>query len=309
MTEDARTGCGCVTAVVILVAVHHFWPHLDIFTWRTGLGILVIASFVSTILEMVEKGIRQSRTKREEQDVTVRKVGEAKKREEIFLRYLFSMLAKMAKADGYVDEQEVNMAERVFDRFEFASRRRPFCSVVFNEAKDNNISIYWYAEQFANQTSDVEVCIYIYDLLWDIACADGWLHPAEKDILQNICDFLHVPKTYYDINYCRRRANFVEGDKRTARRGTKGTSTQQGERNGPYVSGKSSILEAYALLESESTATLEELKSAYRRLAKRYHPDLLRANGVPEEMIVAATEQMAQVNAAWEDIRRIRGFT
>ena len=74
------------------------------------------------------------------------------------------------------------------------------------------------------------------------------------------------------------------------------------------MSGRSSILEAYEILESESTATAEELKSAYRKMAKRYHPDLLRANGVPEEMIAEATARMVQVNAAWDDIRRSRGI-
>lgn len=229
--------------------------------------------------------------------------------EERFLRYLFSILAKLAKADGKIDEVEVKTAERVFIRFEFASRRRQFCTGVFNAAKDNSRSIYWYAEQFGSQTSDVEVCIFVYELLWDVACADGWLHPAEKEILHNICGYLHIPQAYYDINYRRCRATFVEGDKRAARRGTNSSSKQQNDWHRPYISGKSSILEAYELLESESTATLEELKSAYRRLAKRYHPDLLRANGVPEEMITAATERMAQVNAAWEDIFKERGFS
>ena len=240
---------------------------------------------------------------------SARRADEQKRHEERFLRYLFSVFAKLAKADGKIDEEEVKTAERVFDRFEFASRRRSFCSGVFNEAKDNSRSIYWYAEKFGNQTSDVEACIFVYELLWDVACADGWLHPAEKEILQNICGFLHIPQAYYDINYRRRRSTFVEGDKRAARSGTKGTSKREKDWHRPYVSGKSSILEAYELLESESTASLEELKSAYHRLAKRYHPDLLRANGVPEEMIAEATERMAQVNAAWEDVRKVRGFS
>jgi len=250
--------------------------------------------------EAQEKAARQT-------EETARRAEEAKRYEERFLRYLFSMLAKLAKADGQVDADEVKTAEKVFDRFEFALRRRQFCSNVFNTAKNNSRSIYWYAEQFGNQISDVEVCIFIYELLWDMACADGWLHPAEKDILRNICDFLHIPKTYFDVNYRRRNATFVEGDKKSEKHRTTGSSKRNWRRQ--YVSGKSSILEAYELLESESTATPEELKSAYRRVAKRYHPDLLRANGVPEEMITEATELMSQVNAAWDDIRRSRGFS
>ncbi len=250
--------------------------------------------------EAQEKAARQA-------EESARRAKESRQYEERFLRYLFSMLAKLAKADGRVDPEEVKTAEKVFERFEFASRKRQFCSSVFNAAKDDARTIYWYAEQFGNQICDVDVCIYVYELLWDVACADGWLHPAEKEILQKICDYLHVPRAYFDINYRRRRATFVEGDKRAGGRKAHGGGRKKDWRRA-YVSGRSSILEAYEILESESTATAEELKSAYRKMAKRYHPDLLRANGVPEEMIAEATARMVQVNAAWDDIRRSRGI-
>ncbi len=305
MTEDARTGCGCVVAVVLLISAHHFWPTSDSHTWRMGLGILVIG-LVSTILEMIEKGVKHSKTQRDEHDAAVRKAEETRKREELFLRYLFSMLAKMAKADGHIDAQEVKTAEKVFAQFEFASQRRQFCSDVFNLAKDDPMTIYWYAEQFSRLVTDTEVCVFVYELLWDIACADGWLHPAEKSMLRNLCRFLGIRDTLYDISYYRRTGSYIEGDKDAIKEASpKGTKHKL---HSPYVSGKSSILDAYVILECEPMVTDEELKAAYRRMAKRYHPDLLRANGVPEEMITMATEEMAQVNAAWEDIRRVRGI-
>ena len=250
--------------------------------------------------EKQEKAARQA-------EESARHAEETKQYEERFLRYLFSMLAKFAKADGRIDQEEVKTAEKVFEHFDFAWRKRQFCSSVFNAAKDDTRTIYWYAEQFGNQICDVDVGIYVYELLWDVACADGWLHPAEKEILQKICSFLHVPRSYFDINYRRRRATFVEGDKRAGGRKARGEGRKKDWRR-TYVSGRSSILEAYEILESESTATAEELKSAYRKMAKRYHPDLLRANGVPEEMIAEATARMVQVNAAWDDIRKLRGI-
>lgn len=332
---DAVGNCGCIVVWLGLVIVGKIYSHWDAiveFLSNHIIGCIITAVLICGLIqaivderrakaavrkadetkraEAMRKAKEEQRAKavREAEETAARQAEEAKRGEERFLRYLFSMLAKLAKADGHIDAEEVKSAEKVFDGFEFALQRRRFCSNVFNEAKDNRISIYWYAEQFGNQISDVEVCIFVYELLWDVACADGLLHPAEKEILQNICGFLHIPQAYYDINYRRRRSTFVEGDKNAARKGAKGTSKRQSDWYRPYISGKSSILEAYELLESESTASLEELKSAYRRLAKRYHPDLLRANGVPEEMIAEANERMAQVNVAWDDIRRTRGF-
>ena len=239
-----------------------------------------------------------------------REQAEAKRREERFLRYLFSMLAKLAKADGHVDASEVKVAEKVFDRFDFAARRRKFCTGVFNEAKDNSRSIYWYAEQFGEQVDDESVCTFVYELLWDVACADGWLHPAEKEILRIICPKLHIPEAYYHINYRRRFGTFREGEKNADGKQEGGQTGAKSRREWrrPYVSGRSTILEAYEILECDSSATNDELKASFHKVAKRYHPDLLRSNGVPEEMIKAATEKMAQINAAWEDIRRARGI-
>lgn len=227
--------------------------------------------------------------------------------EEKFLRYLFSMLAKLAKADGRIDAEEVSTMEIVFDHFGFALQRREYCSKVFNEAKNYTKDIYWFAEQFSKVAND-EVCIFVYELLWDVACADGWLHPLEYNILCRICPFLRVPSQCFNDNFRRRRGSFIEGDKWNAHQGARQNQDEARCWRRVYVSGKSTLAEAYEILECEQSAIMEELKTAYHRIAKRYHPVLLRANGVPEEMINEATERMAQVNAAWKDICRARSI-
>ena len=53
---------------------------------------------------------------------------------------------------------------------------------------------------------------------------------------------------------------------------------------------------------------LSKMKAAYRRLAMRYHPDRLRADGLQEGMITKATESMSEINSAWEVVRRARNI-
>ena len=50
------------------------------------------------------------------------------------------------------------------------------------------------------------------------------------------------------------------------------------------------------------------MKKAYRALAKKYHPDTLRAQGLPDEMVGRATERMARINAAWGEVKAARGL-
>ena len=52
----------------------------------------------------------------------------------------------------------------------------------------------------------------------------------------------------------------------------------------------------------------DEVCRAYREKAKRLHPDTLRAQGLPDEIIAAANEQMSRVNAAWNAVKRERRF-
>ena len=59
-----------------------------------------------------------------------------KRREDMFLRRLFGILAKMAKADGKVDAWETHAAEGAFARFPRADARRKFCAGVCNITKN-----------------------------------------------------------------------------------------------------------------------------------------------------------------------------
>lgn len=127
-----------------------------------------------------------------------------KRREDMFLRRLFGMLAKMAKADGKVDAWEAHAAEKAFVRFPRAAARRRFCIRVFNEAKDSRISLARMAWDFANKWACAEDCLAAYEILWDIACATSVLKPVHKANLASLCRYLNLPESYFGI-YCRKR--------------------------------------------------------------------------------------------------------
>lgn len=50
------------------------------------------------------------------------------------------------------------------------------------------------------------------------------------------------------------------------------------------------------------------IRAAYRRLLRETHPDTLMAQGLPEEFIAVANRRMADINAAWDEISRQRGY-
>lgn len=63
---------------------------------------------------------------------------------------------------------------------------------------------------------------------------------------------------------------------------------------------------AYKILEIPKTATVAEVKAAYRKMAKKYHPDKVIHLG--KEHQKGAEEKFRQVQEAYETIQKSKGF-
>jgi DnaJ like chaperone protein len=63
---------------------------------------------------------------------------------------------------------------------------------------------------------------------------------------------------------------------------------------------------AYRILEVKSSATNEEIKKAYRKMANKYHPD--KVNHLGEDFKKLAHEKFQKVNEAYEKIKKERNL-
>ena len=63
---------------------------------------------------------------------------------------------------------------------------------------------------------------------------------------------------------------------------------------------------AYKILEITKSASDDEVKKAYRKMAKKYHPDRVRDLG--EEHIKGAKEKFQSIQSAYEKIKKERGL-
>jgi DnaJ like chaperone protein len=64
---------------------------------------------------------------------------------------------------------------------------------------------------------------------------------------------------------------------------------------------------AYKILELSPDATDDEVKKAYKRMALKYHPDKVAHLG--PELQKASQEKFQQLNAAFNEIKKQRGFS
>jgi DnaJ like chaperone protein len=197
-----------------------------------------------------------------------------------FMVALISLAAKVAKADGNVTQAEI----RTLDAFlktnlRMSLQERQMAARVFNEAKDSPLP----ASEFARQVRGIlgpfpDRLRDMVTLLLQIAHADGSLHSAEERLIQQIARDLGLT----DRDYQECRALF----------------------GGASVSGDS----AYEALGVAPDATEAEIKKAYRRIAREYHPDVLQSKGLPEDFMQFAKEKLQKVNEAYDVIKKQRGF-
>ena len=193
----------------------------------------------------------------------------------VFTIAVIALAGKMARADGSVSDVELQAFARVFQvpPQEEANVRR-----IFNLARQDVAGYEAYAGQIAKLfVGNPALLEDVLDGLFEIAKADGVLHPGEARFLERVAEiFGFAPNEFRRI----RASHFAP------------------ELTDPYV-----------ILGVSYVASDQEIKLTYRRLVRENHPDSLIARGVPEEFIKLANDKLAAINAAYEKIQSERGLT
>jgi len=262
--------------------------------WGAGIGGTIGLLFGGPIGAIIGAGLGSSLTKDQPQ------MGSNQQKQVGFLVATFSMLAKIAKADGIVSKQEIEFINTFIAReLELDPKSRQVAIEIFNRAKSDDTSIYKYAEQISEIfLHDEAMRETIYRVLFMTALADGQLHPAEKEILELLPAYLHLHDGAYEIL----EAELLRGS-------WKGSGHSNGSQSGRAsgASGFSDDLDRhYKVLEIEKTATDSEVKSAFRKKAQEYHPDKLASKGLPDGFLKFAKEQMQHFTEAHDAIMKSR---
>ncbi len=202
------------------------------------------------------------------------RAAEAEKRQMSYFLALFSILGKLAKADGHVSREEGEQVVAFLDAMGVRGDQRQFAIRVFNEARNSPYSAEDFARQFAEfSRRQPDLRSSMIDMLFRIALADGEFHPAEEEMIGNIARILGISDT--ELKTIRER-HIAQTD------------------------------QAYSVLGLSPDASDEDVKSAYRRLVQEYHPDRIVSQGMPEEFVEYATQRFQEIQDAWETIRAER---
>lgn len=184
---------------------------------------------------------------------------------------LLILASIVIKADGSQDERELNFVRSKFAEM-YGKQRANHAFKLFKNVSKQNVSARPVCMQI-KQMMDHPSRLQLLHFLFGIAQADGQVSQAEIKQIYTMSGYLGISSKDFESI----KAMFYNQKDN-----------------------------AYKILEIEKTATVDEIKRAYRKMAKKYHPD--RVAHLGEEHVRGAEEKFRQVQEAYETLQKERGF-
>ncbi|RUR11372.1 co-chaperone DjlA [Legionella sp. km772] len=252
-----------------------------------------------------------------------------KKREiqKIFFEATFAVMGHIAKADGRVSAQEIQMAKVLMKEMRLNRQQKELAQRLFNEGKQLTFRLDLVLNELRRACrTNRELLKLFIDIQYRAAHVDGLSIKKIKalDMIFSQLGFapLHQQFRFYEdfsyynnqqTQYGEAQDSFQEEYQRQ-QHSQRQQQEQQRQNSyqryqGTYQKSSNSLDHAYALLEVSPQASKQEVKKAYRRLLSKNHPDKLIAQGLPEAMIKIANEKTHKIMKAYELICETKGWT
>lgn len=189
-----------------------------------------------------------------------------------FKASLLVLTAAVMKADGKILKSELEYVKAFFKQ-NFGVDQTKRDMIMLRDLLKEDIPLHSVLEQ-VRYSMPIANRRQLFYYLVGIATADNHVDDKEKQVLYQISNYL-------------------------------GLSIQ--EFNAAFASYQpKSNVSPYTLLEIDETASDEEVKKAYRRLARKYHPDRV-ANLGPAQVEVAESH-FKKMKQAYEEVKKMRGM-
>lgn len=223
-------------------------------------------------------------------------------RQTLFFRTTFQVMGHLTKSKGRVTDADIQMASLLMDRMQLHGEARTSAQHAFREGKEADYPL-------RNKLRELRsACFGRFDLIRmfleiqiQAAFADGSLHPNERQVLYVIAEELGISRTQFD-----QFLKMMEGGQQFGG----GGHYQGGGSQGGYAPGQRgpTLEDACSVLGVKSSDDATTIKRAYRKLMSEHHPDKLVAKGLPPQMMEMAKQKAQEIQAAYDLIKREKGF-
>lgn len=184
---------------------------------------------------------------------------------------LLILASIVIKSDGKIDKRELDYVRQYFVNL-YGKTRANSAFSLFNGIVKREIStrqVCLQIRQYMSHSSRLQ----LLHFLFGIANADGAIHAFEEEAIKKIAYYLYIN----EHDYASIKAMFISESE-----------------------------SSYKILEIPKSSSDAEVKKAYRKMVKKYHPDKLIGLGDEHEKM--GKQKFQKVQKAYDEIKRQRGM-
>ena len=188
-----------------------------------------------------------------------------------FAMSLLVLVAAVMKADGTVVKSELDYVKQFFVR-QFGKESAREAILLLKDIIKQDIMVKDICIQISNNM-DYSSRLQLLHLLFNVSLADGNINKAEIDLIEKMSGALGISTS----DFLSIRNMFIpETDS------------------------------SYKILEIERSASNDEVKKAFRKMAMKYHPD--KVSHLGDDFRKSADEKFKKVNEAYDKIKKERNM-
>lgn len=196
-----------------------------------------------------------------------------------FVSLLIHILVKIAELDGQVTRDEIATISNFFrSNLQYNQEQMFWVKELIKDASGSPASLDDLLAEFKGQFG-YQPRLILVELVFQVLYANHHVSPEELELTERISRFFEISQFEYIAIRGRYHAHY------------EARSRQQSSDRTQY----------YEILGLAPGASQEEIKNAYRKLSKEYHPDLVAHLGA--EFHRVAEEKMKEINMAYQSLK------
>lgn len=211
---------------------------------------------------------------------------------------IMALAAIVAKADGSISREEITVIKQFVTRY-FGV---PYESLneyadAFSYGKEHPEKYVVFARMVRDYYNRRDIVLALAYLLVSITMQDGKVmtEKEDKQIRLILAEMGLSEYEYSSIkrSFARESYDYYQGS--------------YGQKGGTSYTSATDLTKKYSeVLGVSEDASMSDIKKAYRKLAKEYHPDKMASQSMPEEYTKFANEKIAEINEAYEYLKKVK---